>query len=171
MRKRYIFGALIVIILLFSGVQIYKYQMQYTGQEWYARQEEYIETLRTYVGEMDDIFALYLGGSIQETDFLNHISVLQNEVDIIQEVYEQEKEKHPVRLGTYTYEQKLGCEGVEDVFSSLQDVLSMARENSADRNALSYKYLALHQNLIDAISKYISAQIMIEADSVSRVNS
>lgn len=45
----------------------------------------------------------------------------------------------------------------------LQEILDMARENSGDVPTLAYKYLALHQNIIDSMSKYTAAQTAIAA--------
>ena len=85
MRKylKYLFIPLLLIVGILAARGLYHYQKQYTGEEWFQKQESYISNLRTYVGEMDDVFALYIAGSIQEDDFLNHISVLQGELDII----------------------------------------------------------------------------------------
>ena len=165
--RKYLKFFLIPLFLL-AGILaargFYHYQKQYTGEEWFQKQETYISSLRTYVGEMDDVFALYIAGSIQEEDFLNHISVLHRELDIIQGCYKKEQSEHPVRTGTYTYEEKLGCEGVSETLDNLQEVLSMAGNNSSNIDTLSYKYLALHQNIIDSMAKYTSAQVMMEAD-------
>ena len=111
MRKylKYLFIPLLLIVGILAARGFYHYQKQYTVEEWFQKQESYISNLRTYVGEMDDVFALYIAGSIQEDDFLNHISVLQGELDIIQGCYKKEQTDHPVRTGTYTYEEKLGC--------------------------------------------------------------
>lgn len=108
-------------------------------------------------------FFLYIAESISEDDFLNHVSLLQNQLSVIQVSYQQEKENHPVRTGSYTYNQKYACEGVEETLTHLQEILDMARENSGDVTTLAYKYLALHQNIIDSMSKYTAAQTAIAA--------
>lgn len=166
MRKylKYLFIPLLLIVGILAARGFYHYQKQYTGEEWFQKQESYISNLRTYVGEMDDVFALYIAGSIQEDDFLNHISVLQGELDIIQGCYKKEQMDHPVRTGTYTYEEKLGCEGVSETMDNLQEILIMAQGNSSDIDTLSYKYLALHQSIIDSMAKYTTAQVMMKAE-------
>ena len=151
------------IFSIFAFKSFQKYQKQYTGKQWYERQSDYIDDLSVYTGEMDDIFSLYIAESISEDDFLNHVSLLQNQLSVIQVSYQQEKENHPVRTGSYTYNQKYACEGVEETLTHLQEILDMARENSGDVTTLAYKYLALHQNIIDSMSKYTAAQTAIAA--------
>ena len=124
---KYLFIPLLLIVGILAARGLYHYQKQYTGEEWFQKQESYISNLRTYVGEMDDVFALYIAGSIQEDDFLNHISVLHGELDIIQGCYKKEQTDHPVRTGTYTYEEKLGCEGVSETMDNLQEILIMLK--------------------------------------------
>ena len=99
------------IFSIFAFKSFQKYQKQYTGKQWYERQSDYIDDLSVYTGEMDDIFSLYIAESISEDDFLNHVSLLQNQLSAIQVSYQQEKEIHPVRTGSYTYNQKYACEG------------------------------------------------------------
>ena len=62
MRKylKYLFIPLLLIVGILAARGFYHYQKQYTGEEWFQKQESYISNLRTYVGEMDDVFALYL---------------------------------------------------------------------------------------------------------------
>ncbi|MFR3808735.1 MAG: hypothetical protein ACLTX3_07225 [Lachnospiraceae bacterium] len=85
-------------------------------------------------------------------------------MDIIQGCYKKEQADHPVRTGTYTYEEKLGCEGVSETMDNLQEILIMAQGNSSDIDTLSYKYLALHQSIIDSMAKYTTAQVMMKAE-------
>lgn len=53
--------------------------------------------------------------------------------------------------------------GYSPFTTHLQEILDMARENSGDVTTLAYKYLALHQNIIDSMSKYTAAQTAIAA--------
>lgn len=47
---------------------------------------------------------------------------------------------------------------------NLQEILIMAQGNSSDIDTLSYKYLALHQSIIDSMAKYTTAQVMMKAE-------
>ena len=126
MTKKKIILCVTIIALSILGIFAFKsfqkYQKQYTGKQWYERQSDYINDLSVYAGEMDDIFSLYIAESISEDDFLNHVSLLQNQLSVIQVSYQQEKENHPVRTGSYTYNQKYACEGVEAVSYTHLDV-------------------------------------------------
>lgn len=121
-KKRII--ALIAVFLavsgVFAGFRIYQsYSRQITGQEWFEKQDKYIEEMKTYADGMDDIFALYLSKSISDEDFLNHLTVLKNELSIMKAAYEDAKAKHPVKTGSHTYSSKKGVKLLKDAMKFL----------------------------------------------------
>lgn len=153
---------------VFAGFRIYQsYSKQITGQEWFEKQDKYIKEMKTYADSMDDIFALYLSQSISKDDFLNHITVLKNELNIMETAYEDAKAKHPVKTGSHTYSSKKGCEAVEGCYEILNQILDMAsvKENYADIETLGYKYLAYQQNIIDNLANYMAAKEIMESEN------
>lgn len=142
------------------GIKTYlNYSKQITGIEWLDMQEEYIDEMETYADNMDDIFALYLSGTISSEDFLNHLTVLSNELKVMKAVYEDAKNDNPVRTGTHTYSSKTGCEAVERNYETFEKIINMAalEENYSDVNTLGYKYLAYQQEIVDNLADYMGA--------------
>ena len=81
---------------------------------------------------------LYLNGTITKDDFLNHLSVKQDELKIMKGMYQKEKKAHPVRTGTHNYATKKGCEAVEKCYQAFDDLILMAEKNADDKKALAY---------------------------------
>lgn len=110
MRKKK--SLIIVFILIFAVIGIsvghyfWKESKKMTGVEWFAEQESYVKQMETYADSMDDIMTLYLNGTITKDDFLNHLSVQQKELTIMEGMYKKEKNAHPVRTGTHSYATK-----------------------------------------------------------------
>ena len=44
----------------------------YTGEEWYAKQDEYLGQLETFASTLDDVMTLYITGSVSEEDLMNY---------------------------------------------------------------------------------------------------
>lgn len=154
---------LILGIVIAASVSVYawkEYQKQ-TGEEWFQKQEQYVDDLETYSSSMDDILTLYLTGSIPKEDFLTHVSIQKQELEIMERVYEQERQKHPVKTGTHTYETKAGCEAVEGCYRVMDELIGVMEQNADDSEALAYKYLAGQKQMVKEISRYMAAKEII----------
>lgn len=166
-KTKLILGLIAVLVVAGAvfGVKAYlDYSKQISGLEWFDMQEKYIDEMETYADNMDDVFALYLSGTISEEDFINHLTVLSNELKVMKAVYEEDKAKNPVRTGTHTYSSKTGCEAVEKNYDTFEKIIIMAasKENYSDVNILGYKYLAYQQEIIDNLADYMGAKDIIE---------
>lgn len=164
---------MIAIVVFLVGIGIIAriiayldYSQEITGTEWFDMQEEYIDEMNTYADNMDDIFTLYLSGAISAEDFQNHISILSDELKVMQTVYEKYKEEHPVRTGTHTYSSKIGCEAIENCYDTFEKILDMAsqEENYSDINTLGYKYLAYQQEIIENLADYMGAKTIMDEE-------
>ena len=129
-----------------------------TGKQYLKAQEKYMAEFEAYADDMDNIVTLYLNGDIGEEDFLNHLKILQEELTIMNEAHDKEAEKYSVITGTHTYQTKRGCEAVDECYDIFQNILSMMQNNYQDKNALSYKYIAYHQDIINSVSDYMTAR-------------
>ena len=161
MRKKKILIIVFILLCALTGISVghyfWKESKKMTGVEWFAEQESYVKQMETYTDSMDDIMTLYLNGTITKDDFLNHLSVKQDELTIMKGMYQKEKKAHPVRTGTHNYATKKGCESVEKCYQAFDDLISMAEKNADDKKALAYKYFASHDTLIDHLSDYIAS--------------
>ena len=135
MRKKKILIIVFILLCALTGISVghyfWKESKKMTGVEWFAEQESYVKQMETYTDSMDDIMTLYLNGTITKDDFLNHLSVKQDELMIMKGMYQKEKKAHPVRTGT--------------------------EKNADDKKALAYKYIAAHETLIDHLSDYMAS--------------
>lgn len=100
MRKKKILIIVFILLCALTGISVghyfWKESKKMTGVEWFAEQESYVKQMETYTDSMDDIMTLYLNGTITKDDFLNHLSVKQDELTIMKGMY-QKKKKH-IRL-------------------------------------------------------------------------
>nr|WP_303183333.1 hypothetical protein [Lachnoclostridium phocaeense] len=166
-RKNIIIGILAVILAFaICTVRFYlSYSNERTGEEWFSCQATYMKDCEAFANGMDDVFSLYISGSIAEDDFLVHIKILEEQLEVMEAVYTEDEASHPVRLGTHTYSTKKGCDAVKGCFGVFGDILAMARENSGDIGALSYEYMGYHQVMIDQVSDYTAAVRIVEEES------
>ena len=144
MRKKKILIIVFILLCALTGISVghyfWKESKKMTGVEWFAEQESYVKQMETYTDSMDDIMTLYLNGTITKDDFLNHLSVKQDELMIMKGMY-----------------QKKGCEAVEKCYQAFDDLILMAEKNADDKKALAYKYIAAHETLIDHLSDYMAS--------------
>lgn len=132
-----------------------------TGRQALKAQEMYMTEFEVYANDIDTVMTLYLTDSIQEEDFLNHLSLFQEQLYVMQTAYTSDMENYLVRTGTHTYDTKRGCEAVKECYNVMQNLLDMMKENYQDKDALSYKYLAYHQEVISTVSDYMTAKKLV----------
>ena len=164
-RKKIICAVLLVIVAVMSSNYIsylIKASREQSGMQWFQKQSGYLDTLNGYADSMDDVFALYLSGSINEEDFIVHLDGLQEELKIIYAAYCAEVRTHPVTIGSHTYMTKKGAESVENCYLLFQELIDMSYQNYMAKDVLTYKYLAFHQKFIDSLSEYMTAKSFIE---------
>ena len=164
MKKKRKIGIFVVAVILILGsisaVKTYQYySRQISGMEWLKQQEKYITDLKSYSENMDNIFTLYITGGISQEDFLNHLSVLNDELTILKADYQKAKEEHPVRTGSHTHSTKSGCEAVEKCYDTLSNLIEVAssKENYSNTDILSYKYIVFRQEITDQLSIYTTS--------------
>lgn len=129
-----------------------------TGEEYLKVQEKYMSEFESYANDMDNIVTLYLDDNISEEDFLNHLSILQEELDIMKASHDKEAEKYTVITGSHTEQTKKGCEAVSECYDIFQEIITMMQNNYTDKDAMSYKYLAYHQDIINSLADYMTAR-------------
>lgn len=150
-----------LILLLLVGGGIFYYQQstqnEITGKEYLKQQAVHMDELEIYADNVDNVVALYLNGNIKEQDFMNHLSVFQQELALMNASYQKEKEEHPVKVGSHTYATKKGGEAIEECYTIYGKILTMLEENYHEKETMSYKYIAYHQDVIGALADYMTA--------------
>ena len=157
LKKIYGLGILSFLILFLIVIMIYpNINMKIDGEQWFDRQKEYIETMETLTTSLDNVVSLYINGNIGVEDFINHMQVLRQELDIVIVSYENEEKEHPVKVGTHTYESKSGCEAVKSSITEVSSLINNCLEESvfSDKDKLSYTYIAYKMSIAEFISIY-----------------
>lgn len=146
------------VVLAIAGIYLYANEHnKRTGPEWFELQSKYMGEFQVYSENMDDIFALYITGTISADDFANHLNVLKQELDIMSVMYHEELKAHPIKTGTHNYSTKKACEAVEDCYRIFDEIITMGWNNMDDVEALSYKYITYQQEVIDNVAEYMAA--------------
>ena len=152
-------GALLVL----WGITAFReYNRYISGDEWFAKQYVYVNDLADYADSVDTVMALYQCGTISKEDYLSHISVLKSELGIMRKDYNDEKEAHPVRTGTYTYTTKKGCEAVESLYDIYDDILRLMGDYADSTEELNYYYTASRQRVIKALADYRASRDIVD---------
>lgn len=170
MRKKVIRSIVILLLLCCAGAGIrsyYLYKQQYTGKEWLSHQNKYFDQLETFSDTVDTVVSLYLNNNISEEDLQNHIDDLQDELSLMYASYKEEKTKHPVRLGTDTYETKSGTEAVERLYEVYEKMLDDLSSLSGDKDKFTYTKLIYNDEIADKIAAYKAALICTQEENTS----
>lgn len=167
MKKRYIcfgFCLFLLVCILLTGCSA----KGISGDEWLLKQDVYMDDLQAFSDGMDEVYSLYISGSISKEDFITELSVLKEQYAIIQANYEQAKRENPILPENYSYAAQRGVQGVENIRKILGNVL----DNSLDENGeplspaqMSYMYLACGQELSDSLADYLTAYQIIASET------
>lgn len=155
-----LFVIALTIAGIYGGRWYLSYRKQITGDQWFEKQQTYVDEMKTFGESMDKVVTLYLTKSIDQEDLLNHADTFNSSLIVMKRKYEQDKKDHPVRTGSYTYLTKKGCESVEKCYPALSKMVYMLTDGNyyRDRDKLSYEYLACEQPLIKNMSAYYSCK-------------
>ena len=169
-KKRMIRLIVILLLLCCAGVGLrsyYLYRQQYTGKEWLSNQKKYFDQLETFSDTVDTVISLYLNNNISEEDLRNHIGDLQEELILLRTAYEEEMRKHPVRLGTDTYETKAGTEAVNGLYEVYEKMLDDLSALSGDKDKFTYTKLIYNDEIADKIAAYKAALVCTQEKNTS----
>lgn len=120
-----------------------------TGEQWLMSQNTHVNSIIILTDEMDNIVTLYLSDNINESDFLSHVEILEQECKLLKANYQTEEKKIPVKTGTHTYFTKIGTENISSLYDNILDIIEMLKTNSGNKEVLSYKYLAFQQEIAE----------------------
>lgn len=172
MKKKNIKKIVLIIILLFLAALILsiaipmltRYFREQTGEQWFAKQEGYYEELSEMFHSADDIFALYISGNMAQSDFVEYLSMLYEMSAVMENKYDQDLEKHPIRANTYTYYQKSGAAAIRQIPDDFQAFLTDIQENIDDMDYVIYGYAAFGEVVTNNIACYEAAKSLSEQE-------
>lgn len=142
----------------------------YTGEEWYAKQDEYLGQLETFASTLDDVMTLYITGSVSEEDLMNYTGMLRNELDVMVYEYDTDIAENPLQTGTVSEKDQVAANSVRQCYDVFYDILNEVEANSSDPARLRYIYLGYHQIFNEAASGYFTAKLLDYYDSLQETD-
>jgi len=131
-----------------------------TGNEWLLKQSDCFTDLEEFANGMDEVYSLYIMGSISKQDFVNELYLLKQQYKILTTLHNHMKDDNPIEPESHSYLSKVGTQAIEDLYISLGDIL----DNTLDENGkpysqeqTSYLYLAYRQVVSGYITEYLTA--------------
>ena len=146
---------MLVSILLITGCA----NEALTGNEWLLAQEDFYEDLHQICLEIDDVFSLYLIGSMGTKDFQNELVFLNIETTACQKQYEQQNAK--IKPGSHSFASKIGMEALDHALSSIQSFLNICGKNIDDTEELARSYIEFKDNILTDVAAYVTARDLI----------
>lgn len=134
------------------------------GDEWLLKQQEYLPSIQAFAEEMDEVYTLYIIGSISPQDFAQEVILLRQENVLVQTWYKQERDKNPIAPESNSYTAQKGIHGIESSLTVFTKILneSLGQDGSVpSREQTAYTYLSYRQELNQHISEYITAYQII----------
>ena len=116
------------------------------ANEWVISQYDEFSVIQSFCAKLDDSVSLYLSGAIEEGVYLEDISQLDQELSGM----EKAKADENIKPGTFTENTMAAKEGYDDIWKSLRETVLN------DKDALSYLYLAYHDQMKKDVNKYIT---------------
>lgn len=142
------------------------------AEEWILDRYETMGVIEMYCGELDDVVALYVSGGMTEEEYLQEVSVLNEEFSMMKEAREEDE----IKVGSHTEETKRGQEGYEAIWTHLGILTeSLGSDPSLlDAKTLAYFYMAyrdaLSQDFEDYYGAYLAAGGTIEENEGTEIS-
>lgn len=139
-----------------------------TGDQWLLMQEPYMNDLQSFADGIDEVYSLYINGSITKEDFCNEVSVLKDQYCILKANYELSKENTHILPESYSYAAQRGVNGIENIYRIFEEVLSESFDeygNPLPQSEISYLYLLKGQEINSCLADYITAYQIISSET------
>lgn len=165
MKNKYIaiISLVLIIISVFSGCNN---DNKIDGNTWLEVQEMCLEDLESFCEGMDEVYTLYIIGSISQEDFANEISLLKTQYLYLIGSYDQLKTDNPLKPESHSYLSKQGTEAMENIYLTIEQTLNYSLNGDGTAKSvdeIAYLYLAQRQELINYLSEYSTSLSWLRA--------
>lgn len=160
--------SLFIILLIFVLSLCSCGKNEITGDEWFMKQDEYMVDLQTFTEGMDEVYSLYISGSISAVDFKEELRLLKMQYSIIQADYTEAKNDNPILPEEYSYAAQKGINAAENIRRLILKILNETLGENGEPLApeqLSYMYMAYGQELNKYLADYITAYQIIKSET------
>ena len=134
-----------------------------TGNEWLLQQEPYCEELQEICSSIDDVYSLYLLGSMETNDYCNEIQLLQVQALACSAQYEQRKKDADILPASHSYASKAGIDALENSNRTIQTFLEKSLE-TVDCETLARLYVDFQDEMLTNLATYITSYNLIQAE-------
>ena len=117
--------------------------------------------------QLDNIVTLYINDNISEQDLDNHLSIIKSECNMLKISYANDKNRYPVKVGSYDYYTKTGTETVEICIDKMINLVDACMKSENDKDELIYTYLAYSQEFSKDFAEYITAYAVINYEDIT----
>lgn len=135
------------------------------GNEWFARQYEYMNQFTGFCLNMDEVYALYISNDMTEADFLIEYAILLNQWDILEASYIRFLKENPVRPNGHSYVSRRGEGAITDLRNTINKILESTKNGNAiiTQDEILYMYLSYKQDIQMSLAEYTVAYQWIQA--------
>ena len=135
-----------------------------TGDQWFLMQEPYISDLQSFAKGMDEVYSLYINGSIPNEDFINEVALLKDQYCVLEANYEFAKENIHILPESYSYAAQRGVNSIENIYRIFGEVLNSSVDEyntPLSQSEIAYLYLLKGQEIDSYLAEYIAAYQII----------
>lgn len=166
MKLKFISLMLAVMLLVITLCGCNSSDNRIDGNQWLEIQEVCMTDLESFCEGMDEVYTLYIIGSISPQDFVNEIALLNTQYGYLIAAYDQLKADNPLKPESHSYLSKQGTEAMENIYLTIKQTLDYSLDsegNAKSIDEIAYLYLAQRQQLIGYISEYSTALSWLRA--------
>lgn len=126
--------------------------------EWTIAVSPYFTSLEEWCSEMDDTVALFLSGNLSETEYMDRIRDMDDELSQL----EENRNEPEIKVGSHNYETKLAEKGYGSLWSDLRSLSDELMKNNGFSDApeqLVYLYLGYQEVVSGDIDDYMTGYL------------
>lgn len=156
---------LAIVIIIFKNK--IKKDTGLDGNEWFARQYEYMNQFTSYCLSMDQVYALYIAEDMTTSNFLIEYALLLNQWEVLEASYSRYLKENPVKPNGHTYVSKRGEEAITDLRYTIKNILDKTKNGNSvlSQKELLYMYLSFKQDIQMALAEYsVAYQWIIDSE-------
>lgn len=133
-----------------------------TGNEWLVKLQISYDNAVVFCEGMDEVYELYLLGSITGQDFLNEHAILDTQYNVLRNEYIKLKNETTIEAGSHSYVSIRGSEAIEELYSLLGELLDNTIVNNLPvaPEKMMYVYMAYEQKIKKCFSDYAAALLI-----------
>lgn len=167
-NKIFLFLIFIVLIIFVSSSCAYKgiEENDYVKLEY----ENFFYKLQKLANNLDEIYTLYLIDSISDEDFLNELSLLKYQNEILDIEYNKFKEENSIMPNTNSYLSDNANESMKNIRNTIKNIIINSvdeNNNVKSKEDILNLFKQNKENLVNYLSEYMTSyELIIIAENI-----